>query len=180
MEGLAGYVATGVVSLGVGILLIYLQPKAKVMYWSPHSFLFNLTRENVVLQTDALTIQNVGRKAAESVELVLDGEPDFFQFAPEINHSTETLSNNQYIIRIPSLGQKEHVTLQLLSYTRVPQLLNLRSSAGQASPMPFQIQRVFPAWFNGVVIAMFFVGIGFSAYWLIKAVVFVSRSIGVA
>ena len=179
MEGLAGYVVIGVVSLVVGILLIYLQPKAKVMYWSPHSFLFNLTRENVVLQTDALTIQNVGRKAAENVELVLDREPDFFQFAPAVNHTTETLQNNQYIIRIPSLGPSEHVTLQLLSYTRVPQLLNLRSSAGQASPMPFQIQRLFPTWFNGLVVVLFFFGLGFSAYWLIKSVIFISKSIGV-
>lgn len=179
MNELAGYVATGVVSLAVGMLLIYLQPKARLMYWSPHSFLFNLTRENVALQTDALTVQNVGRKSAENVEIVLDREPDFFQFSPAVNHTTETLANNQYIIRIQSLGSKEHVTLQLLSYTRVPQMLNLRSDSGQASQMPFQIQRVFPVWFNTFVIVMFFVGIGFSAYWAINAVVFISKNIGI-
>ena len=179
MEGLAGYVATGVVSLAVGILLMYLQPKAKVFYWSPHSFLFNLSRENVVLQTDALTLQNLGRKTADSGESVLDGQPDFFQLAPAINHNTDTLDNKQFVIKIPSIGPKEHVTLQLLSYTRVPQLLNIRSSAGQASPMPFQIQRAFPRYVYMLTALFMLVGLGFVSYWLIRVFIFLSKSIGI-
>lgn len=179
MEDLAGYIAMIVVGVVVGVLLTYFQPKAKIKYWSPHSFLFNLTRENVVLQTDALTIQNVGRKAAENVEIVFDREPDFHQLSPAVNHTKEVSDNSHCIIHIPSLGPREYVILQILSYTNVPQLLNLRSSAGKASLMPVQIYRALPAWFNVFVVIMFTVGIGFSAYWLIKAVVFISKSIGV-
>lgn len=179
MENLAGYIATGIVSLFVGVLLMYLQPKAKVVFWSPHSFLFNLTRENVVLQTDALTLHNLGRKLAENVEIIFNGRPDFFQFAPAINHTTESTENNQFVIRILSMGPKEQVTLQLLSYTRVPKVLNIRSSAGRAAPVPFQIQRVFPKWFNLLALVFLLTGMGFTGYWLVKAIIFISKSIGI-
>lgn len=78
MEGLLGYVITGIVSFTVGYLLMYLQPKAKLVYWSPHSFLFILADQGVVLQTDALTLQNLGRKTAHNVDIVMNNRPDFF------------------------------------------------------------------------------------------------------
>lgn len=179
MENLLAYVVTGVVSFVVGVLLINFQPKAKVVHWSPHSFLFKLTKENVVLQTDALTIQNIGRKQADNVELLLENEPDFYQFAPSVSYKTEKLDNGHFLIRIPTLGPNEHVTLQILSYKTVPKALNLRSAAGQASAMPFQIARVWPKWLPAVVWVLLVVGLGFSAYWLITAVIFLSRAIGI-
>lgn len=90
MDELVGYVATGTVALAVGIMLTYLQPRAKVVYWSPHSFLFDLTQHNVQLQTDALTVQNIGRRTAEGIELVMDSRPDFFQFSPAVPYDEFT------------------------------------------------------------------------------------------
>jgi len=65
VSDLAGYVATGVVSLGVGLLLRYLEPEVRLVWWSPHNFVFNLKDPPVVLQTNSITIQNLGRKSAE-------------------------------------------------------------------------------------------------------------------
>ncbi len=36
MDSLTGYVATGLVMLIVGLLLRELEPKVKVVWWSPH------------------------------------------------------------------------------------------------------------------------------------------------
>lgn len=173
MEHLAGYIATGLISLAVGVLLFRLQPKAKLLYWSPHSFRFHLTREEVVLQTDALTVQNVGRKTAENVELIMSSEPDFIQLSPAIPHSEEPTPEGYFLLRIASLGPKEFVTLQLLSYTQVPQFLNLRSDAGSAVPMPFQIQRTYPGWFNALAALLLLAGLGLLLYWLVQIAVFV-------
>ena len=179
MGHLIGYIATGLVSLTVGVLLIYLRPKAKVLYWSPHSFLFDLQREKVVLQTDALTLQNLGRDKAENVEIIFDRRPDFFQFAPAIKYQPIELDNGNFVLSINTLGSKEYVTLQILSYTQVPKILNVKSSVGFASPMPFQIQRLFPRWFNYSLVFLMLIGLGFSLFWVVKAAIFISRNIGV-
>lgn len=166
MEGLLGYVATGVVSFAVAYLLIYLQPKANLVYWSPHSFLFNLTNEGVVLQTDALTLQNLGRTVAHNVEIIMSKRPDFFQFAPALAHTETILNNGQFVVRIAELGPKEYVTLQLLSYKQVPQLLNIRSDVGQAQAIQIQLFRILPQWVNWLARLLMLVGAGTTIYWI--------------
>jgi len=168
MEGLVGYVATGTVSLIVGVLLIYLQPKSKLVFWSPHTFLFNLKRENVVLQTDALTIQNLGRRTASNIEIVMNVKPDFYEFSPAITHEGIEQENGNYAIKLKELGPKEFITIQVLSYNQVPQLLNIRSDAGQAQAIRFQFQRVFPWWVNFLVFILLTVGLGTTVYWVIR------------
>ena len=173
MEGLLGYVATGVVSIAVAILIMYLQPKAKLVYWSPHNFLFNLTNESVALQTlqtDALTLQNIGRKTACNVDIVMSNRPDFFQFAPAIAYHETTLDNGQFVLRIGEMGPKEFVTLQLLSYRQVPHLLNIRSDAGHAQAIQIQLQRVFPTWLSVLLALLMLVGAGTLIYWLIVVI----------
>src|SRR6266850_5663939 len=112
MADLTGYVATGVISLAVGWLLKYIEPKSKLLYWFPHNFLFHLKNENVALQTNALTIQNVGRRPAENVEIVHKQRPDFFQLAPAMPFAEETTANGEHVIRVATLGPKEVFTLQ--------------------------------------------------------------------
>ena len=63
MEGLDGYILTGIVSLVVGILITRFQPKAKLVYWFPHVANFDIDADPgppVSFQTSALTVQNLG------------------------------------------------------------------------------------------------------------------------
>ena len=180
MAELSGYVATGIVSLAVGLLLRYLEAKARIVYWSPHNFFFELKKENVVLQTNSLTIQNIGRKPSENIEIVHKQKPDFFQLAPSVPYEEETTSNGEHVIRIKILGPKEFFMLQLLSYRTVPVLLNIRSKDGPAQAIQIKPQRIFPRWFRVFSGVLFFVGLGFAIYWGIKAVIFISKSIGIA
>ncbi len=57
MDSLTGYVATGLVMLIVGLLLRELEPKVKVVWWSPHQFRFELPQPPNILLTHAITIQ---------------------------------------------------------------------------------------------------------------------------
>ncbi|MEQ3694276.1 MAG: hypothetical protein ABNH16_09425 [Thalassolituus sp.] len=115
MEHLIGYIATGAISLVVGVLLIYLQPKSKVYYWTPHTFLFNLQKENVVLQTDSLTVQNLGRKAASNIEVIFDTKPDFYQLQPAVVHEGVVLQKQ---IR-QSLEEKNLRIVTLISTDKI-------------------------------------------------------------
>jgi hypothetical protein len=179
MTDITGYIATGVVSLIVGILTRYLEPKSRIVYWSPHNFLFELKDPPVLLQTNSLTIQNLGGKSAENIEIIHKVKPDFFQLSPPISFVEETNTKGEHIIRINSLGSKEFITLQLLSYKTAPILLNVRSKEGAAELIQIQLQRVFSAWIRVLFIFLEFVGAGFLVYWLIKAVIFISKSIGI-
>ena len=170
MENLIGYVATGTVTFIVAILLMYLQPKARIFYWSPHTFLFNLTRENVALQTDSLTIQNLGKKVASNVEVVFDIKPDFYQLQPAVVHEGVVLENGNYAVKLKELGPHEYFTFQMLSYTNVPRLLNVRSDSGSAKSMPFQFQRVYPRWFYAIFTLFLIVGASTTIFWMIKLV----------
>lgn len=62
MDGLIGKIVSGIIGFLGAYLLLHIGPKAKLVYWLPHSLFFNLIKENVQLQTDALTLQNLGRK----------------------------------------------------------------------------------------------------------------------
>lgn len=178
MEGLAGYVATGIVSLAVGLLLRSLEPKAKVVYWSPHTFVFDVPNPKVILKTDSVTIQNIGRREAEDVEVIFKSRPDFFKLQPSIPYSEHNNPDGEFLLRVPTLGPKEFFTLQILSFVTIPNIQSIRSKAGPASLIQVQFQRQFTRLVQLLLVAILLVGIGFLSYWLIQAVVFISKSIG--
>jgi|SRR5712691_11951043 hypothetical protein len=179
MEGLAGYIATGVVSLAVGLLLRQLEPKSRLVYWLPHNFLFELKDEKVTLRTDSLTLQNLGRKSATNIEIIHKSRPDYFKFATAVAFDEATTPNGEHVIKIASLGAREFINLQLLSYKTLPVLLNIRSAEGPAAPIQIQLQRQFPRWVYAISAVLTLVGLGFTAFWLIKAVAYISKAIGI-
>ena len=178
MEQLIGYIATGVVSLVVGLFLQRLQAKPKLLYWVPGSFMFNLKEPQLALRTDALTIQNDGRMPATNVEIIHRQRPDHFQFSTAISYVEEHGPDGDHIIRIPSLGSKEFVNIQLLSHVQEPVLLNVRCAEGPAQLIQVHLQRVYPKWFQGFVGLLIILGFGFLLYWVGSAIIFVSKSIG--
>lgn len=178
MEGLAGYIATGVVTFVVGLLLRNLEPKAKVVYWSPHSFFFDVPEPKVVLKTDSVTVQNMGRREAEDVEIVFKSRPDYFKVNPSISYVEEENPDGEFILKVPTLGPKEFFTLQILSFATLPNIQNIRSNAGPASFIQVQLQRQLSRLALLLLGVLLVVGLGFSVYWFIRAIVFVSEGIG--
>jgi hypothetical protein len=132
---------------------------------------------NLLLLTQALTIQNFGRESAAWVEIVLTRKPDYFQLYPTLNYTENTAATGEYTLRIQSLARKEFFTIQFLCYTHAPQLALIRSNAGQASPMPWLTVRKYPKWFYALMWLVLIVGAGFFAYWIIKGGIFVFKSV---
>ena len=180
MEELVGYVATGVVMLVVGLLLRELEPKVKVVWWPAHGFTYNLSQLTppTVLRSDAYTIQNIGRRQAEFIEVVFKSEPDHFSLYPSLNYQTSTTPSGEYVIQVTSLGPKEFYTLQILSYATLPQLLYIRSGAGHARQIPVQWARWYPRWVYWVIGLFTISGFGFLVYWAIQAIYFVLKGVG--
>jgi hypothetical protein len=167
MESLGGYLATIVVSLIGGYLAQFLTPKSKLLCWSPHNFIFNLQQEKVVLQSNAITVQNVGRLPAVNIEIIHQQKPDFFELFPAVQYQESINSNGEHVIKISSLGPKEWLMVQLLSYKTTPNLKNVRWEYGQAKWVQIQPQRVWPKWLLIVANVLFLVGLGTLIYLLI-------------
>lgn len=179
MSQLVGYIATGLASLTVGLLLQRFEAKPKLLYWVPGSFLFKVQDPKVDLRTDALTVQNVGRRPATDVEIVHEERPDHFQFSTAVRYTEETNSTGEHVIKVPSLGPKEHINLQILSHQKLPVLLNVRSADGKAQPIQVHLQRVLPRWLQVLVAGLILFGAGFCIYWIIAAILYISGQIGV-
>jgi len=179
MDGLAAYIATGIVSLVVGLALRSLEKKPKVAFWQPHFALFKVPNPEITVQTDSINIQNLGGKEAEDIEIIFKEKPDHFQFTPSVQFTTEQTPNNEYIIRLKSLGPKEFITLHILSYKTLPKVDVIRCKTGVASKMPYQTLKKFPRWFELTSAFLLLVGLGFTTYWLVMAIIFVSKQIGI-
>lgn len=167
MDQLIGYAITGAISLTVGVMLKYVEPKGKIYFWWPHTFRFK-TKPDFEIQTDALTIQNLGRQPVEDVEIVMQHRPDCFEFSPPVLFEEITSPNGNFAFRVRSLAPKECFTLQILSYTKLPNVVNIRSKAGNAERLPFQIQRIYPRWLRLLVAYLVISGSGLTLYWGLK------------
>lgn len=180
MDQLIPYIATGLVSLVVGLMLQRFKARPKLLYWVPGTFIFNVADPKVTLRTDSLTIQNDGRLSAHNLEIIHQQRPDHFQLSTAIEYSEVTTNNGNHIIKIPSLGANEYINIQLLSHTQLPVLLNVRCAEGAAQKIQVHLQRIHPKWLNGLLGLTAVCGTGFLIYWLVRAIAFISVSIGVA
>ncbi|HVA84137.1 MAG TPA: hypothetical protein VNF28_04495 [Candidatus Binataceae bacterium] len=167
----------------MGLALHELEPKVKLVWWTPHAFLFQIrlpgasANATAGFLTDAITIQNIGRRSAERVEIVCATKPDLFKLQPPLDYQESNTPAGEHVIRIDSLGPKEFFTIEFLSYTSAVQVQIIRSSAGQAQAIPIQFNRVFPRWFNRVALVALLTGFGFWIYWLLRICEFRSRDL---
>lgn len=178
MDALSGYIATIVASLIAGYLSQFLQPKSRLLFWSPHNFFFDLKAENVVLQTNSLTVQSTGRLPAEDVEIIHKQRPDFFELFPSMEYQEVTNPNGEHVIKIKNLGPKEWVVVQMLSYKNPPVFLTVRWKHGKAKAVQIQPQRVWPKWFLALMNGVLLIGAGTIVYWLIMGGVYVATQVG--
>lgn len=172
MNTITGYLITATLSLFGGIILERLKPTSKLVAWFPHNSRFTLKDVDVTLQTNLLTLQNLGRKPAENVELVHRQRPDHFQFHPAIRYVEDTGPDDSHILRIESLGAKEFVTLQLLSYKTAPEILSIRSKDGPAKTINVRLQRMYPKAVDLAIKALTVFGGVTLLYWAVRSGVF--------
>lgn len=179
MEHVVGYVVTAVCSVIVGLVLQRFRDRANLLYWIPGSFEFHLKNPDLILRTDSLTIQNVGRVPATNIEIIHKARPDHFQFSTPIGFSESTSPTGEHVINIASLGAQEHVNLQLLSHTAIPVLLGVRCAEQRGELIAVQLQRLYPRWLQVIAPGLLLIGAGFSIYWIASAVIYLSKGIGV-
>jgi hypothetical protein len=181
-DKVTGAIVTGVIGLVFWLVQRRLEPASNLGYWVPHNFLFNVPLPNqpqpLALETATLTVQNLGRKAAEVVEIVHATKPDHFQIHPRRAYEEKQAPDGAHIISVESLGPKEVLQIQLLAFNQRPVFVGVRSKDGPAKPVRFQIFRVLPRPVLLLLQLCMFVGAFAIVYWIVRAALFISRANG--
>lgn len=128
-----------------------------------------------LVRTQAIVVQNFGRKPAEWVDIVHRRKPDFFQLYPSLNYTESTTPAGEHVLRINSVASKEWFTIQTLSYLTPPELLYIKSPVGHASLMPWMTVRRYPQAVYITMQLLMAVGAVVCAYWLIKGGAFLLK-----
>ena len=164
------HVLTGLVLLVVGYVSHMLQGRPRLLWYAPgdSQFVVDGTDGDFRINTGSATVQNVGRKKAENVEIIFAFEPTKCQLQPSMNHETQVLKDGQFVIKLATLGPKELVTLQVLYGAVTPTLQQVRSDAGPAKQIPVWLARRYPPWFNTTAALLVLLGLGVVAYVVIK------------
>lgn len=157
------YVLTFIVSVLTAIVLRRLQPKAKLHFWWPHQFAFDV-RSNEPAQppllvfTRSIRLDNVGREAATNVEVVHNSRPQNFKIWPPMDWSEATNPEGFHFIKLPRLNPREGVSIELLSAQQLPELSAARCDQGEATFRPRQWTPILPLWFNFTAAGLALVG----------------------
>lgn len=169
MENLIPYIASIVTSLVVGGLVVYVQPSAKVVFWSPHSFYWPIVPdgqdEAVPFQTDLWTIQNIGRRKATNLDILFERQPDHWQLQPAIVHDTKVLENGQFAIRIAELAKNEVITVAVFSWKKLPKPLSIKTDVGLATAIDIGFERRYGPWMWWTRAILIVLGFATVAYW---------------
>ena len=181
-DKVVGWIVSGAIGLCFWLIQRWLEPGSKVAFWVPHNFVFNMPMANpqppLAIQTSTLTVQNLGRKTAENVEIIHATKPDHFQLHLRRDYAEHLAPDGTHVITVDSLGPKEVLQIQVLSHVKPPVLVGVRSKDGQGKSIQFQVFRVFP---RPVILAIrfcMFVGAASILYWIVRAALFISRANG--
>lgn len=141
----------------------WLRGKVNLITFSPNSTYFQLRPQEegaplVHVKSGQIIVQNLGRQSAKNVQITsVPGEvPAGYVLLPSIVHSTRVGPNKEWIVEIPFIAPKELITLQVLNG---PMIDSVRSEDGTARQVPVTHQRIFPKWFQAIVIALMLFGI---------------------
>jgi hypothetical protein len=181
---LTSHIVTGIITFVFALLLRELDRKARIVWWSPHSFLFEVPQPEAKpptvfnLMTHAIAVRNVGRLAAENVEIVHKRRPDFFKLQPSRDYEEATTPAGEHVIRAKSLGPREGFLIQMLSYRQLPELQYIRSNSGPAQRINIALNRRLPRWLGLVLRALALIGAGVVVYVLLRIASFVLKGAG--
>ncbi|CAE6802787.1 hypothetical protein R75461_05268 [Paraburkholderia nemoris] len=182
-DKIVGAIITGIVGLVfLGIQRLF-APGAKLRYWIPHNFIFRVPLPDqpqpINVQTATLTVQNLGRKTAEDVEIIHRTKPDHFQLNPPRTFEETTGADGTYTINIGSLGPKEFLQMQVFSHITPPNLAGVRSKDGPAKSMQFQVIPQYPKPLLFGVRVCIVVGALTIVYGVVRVVLFALRATGI-
>ncbi len=122
------------------ILNVGIKGKAKLIWTSPHAFTFivqeplrndqgNIIKQVQTVHTASIKIINVGREAANKVELIFNYKPQCINLWPVRYYEQKMDQDNRYIMIFDNLSPREEIGLEAISINLdLPAILVVRSA----------------------------------------------------
>ena len=156
-----------------GYMSRYIEPRVRLVHWWPGFFTFALPLPNpaggqqtVGVSTHALTIQNLGWRIANQVEIIHGQAPQLFRMQPQMNFTQALLPNGEHVITIRTLAPREWVTIQVLTVGPLPPLRVVRSNEGQSTQVTTQQTFVISRARRRVLQVLLILGLATAIYWV--------------
>jgi hypothetical protein len=108
--------------------------------------------------TRTVFVQNVGRATAELVEVHFNYTPEHMQIWPTLNYESATNAENRFTVMVANLGPREYFTLELLSTRTLPDVLRIRSKAGEGRQVAIAPSEVLLPWVRRLIIVLLWLG----------------------
>jgi hypothetical protein len=130
----------------------YLRPKGKLVWSVSHQHHYSVP--NVAekggafpVRTQQIWVQNVGRKAIEDVEIVLNWKPQHYEIWNPRHFTPGTLPDGRHSLRFPNLSSYEFFRLSLLdTFTDLPVVVAIRWKDGLGEEILMSPQQNHPQW----------------------------------
>lgn len=140
-------VSAVLITLATSGLLWLFRAKVKIIYgstnWSLHQLNLPGDQPPGLVSSEKIYVQNVGRKSANSIELVFSRKPVSYKVWAPREHTERILPDGEYSITIPSLAPRELLIVDILSTGTRAELLSVNSPDCISKRVPFQPQRLF-------------------------------------
>lgn len=139
-----------------------------------HSFnVFNEKNQALPISvwTEKFYVQNIGRKPALLVEIVLSAPPNSYNIWSPREHSVSLLPNGNFVIKVPAVAPRELVIVDIidLDLKRIS-ILSVNCPEALSRTVEFQVTRKFNLMFNVVIFGLLISGMVGVAYGAITAI----------
>ncbi len=120
------------------VLNTRLKAKAKLAWWTRHSFTFliqeprldaagNQISPSQLVRTASVIVSNKGKETSKNVEIVFNWKPQYLNIWPVRDYVEKNAPGDRYVMIFDSLSPNEDVAIELLSVNlELPDLLTVR------------------------------------------------------
>jgi hypothetical protein len=175
------------ISVPLGIILTYLlRPRAKLVRSVRHASTLvveeplraddgSIVRSNQVIHTASVSVTNLGREPAISVEIVFNWKPQFINVWPSRIYAATDLPDGRWAIELANLAPKETFGMEIISINvGLPGVNTVRSNECEAVELSLQPQQIQPRWRIQLAAWLMLVGLIGSVFYLIKLIQFIA------
>jgi hypothetical protein len=120
-----------------------------------------------VVSTASIVSQNTGLQAAKNVEFTFNWRPPIYNVFPGRAFSTANTEMSRWTLKLETLAPGETFAIEIMSINQeLPLLSAMRSDEATGKLISMLPQRVFPTWFNTVVVVELLAGLAATLYLL--------------
>jgi len=126
-----------------------------------------IVQQQQIVSTASIVSHNTGLQAAKNVEFTFNWKPPIYNVFPGRAFSTAHTEMNRWVIKLETLAPGENFAIEIMSINQeLPLLSAMRSDDATGKLIAMLPQRVYPTWFNSLVVLELLAGVAATLYLL--------------